>query len=133
MSFSPNYNKIVPIFIIVLTLLFSLLNYPSQFPSTDTEGSFVIERVIQVAEGVVNHLKKMTVNRPEEEKLVAEKLTVEAILSHIHYYRVHDYVEQIALINVMPTILQQHPQVTTPLHSINLQGWESFSLTNIFS
>lgn len=33
------------------------------------------------------------------------------MLRHIHYYRIHDYVEQIALLNTLPAFLKEHPEV----------------------
>jgi RAD51-like protein 2 len=50
----------------------------------------------------------MVENRSEEEKQIASAVTLESVLKNIHYYRVHDYVEQIALINVLPSVLQDH-------------------------
>jgi hypothetical protein len=41
----------------------------------------------------------------------AAALTVEDMLRHIHYYRIHDYVEQIALLNTLPAFLKEHPEV----------------------
>lgn len=34
------------------------------------------------------------------------------MLRHIHYYRIHDYVEQIALLNTLPAFLKEHPEVS---------------------
>ena len=67
---------------------------------------------MEIAEAVISHLQQMTVNRSEEEKQITNSLTMEKILSEISYYRVHDYVEQIALVNVLPSILHGNPQVT---------------------
>jgi len=36
------------------------------------------------------------------------------MLQHIYYYRIHDYVEQIALLNTLPAFLREHPEVTQP-------------------
>jgi len=77
----------------------------------DTEGSFVIERVVEIAEAVVHHLLEMTQNRNSTEQQFAQHLTVEEILAHIYYYRIHDYVEQIALVNVLPSILYQYSSI----------------------
>jgi len=77
----------------------------------DTEGSFVMERVIQVAQAASNHLVLMAENRMNCEKEEAKRFTLESVLSRIHYYRVHDYVEQIALINLLPSVLREKPEV----------------------
>lgn len=47
---------------------------------------------------------------PDIQQSVAA-ITLESVLSNINYYRVHDYVEQIALVNVLPSILSQKPNV----------------------
>lgn len=77
----------------------------------DTEGSFVVERVVEIAEAVVNHIHELAAGGTEEEQQTANNMTVESVLSRIHYYRVHDYVEQIALVNILPQLLQQHAPV----------------------
>jgi RAD51-like protein 2 len=70
----------------------------------------VIERVVEIAESMINHLRTLAENGTQEERIVANNLTLEAVLSNIIYYRVHDYVEQIALVNVLPKILRESHQ-----------------------
>ena len=79
----------------------------------DTEGSFVIERVVEMAEAAVHHIHTLAGQLPDvdRDKVIAE-FTLEQILKNILYYRVHDYVEQIALINLLPKmIMQEYPSV----------------------
>ncbi len=64
-----------------------------------------------MAQALVNHLRAMTEERTEEEKQAAANIKLETILQHIYFYRIHHYVEQIALINILPQFLQQHPKV----------------------
>ena len=40
-----------------------------------------------------------------------EEFTLEYALSRIHYYRCHDYIELVALVNLLPEIVAQHPKV----------------------
>ncbi len=37
--------------------------------------------------------------------------TMKGVLSGIHYYRCHDYIELVALVNLLPDIVSQHPKV----------------------
>ncbi len=40
-----------------------------------------------------------------------KEFTVEKVLSGIHYYRCHDYIELVALINLLPEVVKLHPKV----------------------
>jgi RAD51-like protein 2 len=71
----------------------------------DTEGSFVPERIEQMATGFLDHFSKTKIGR---EKM---KWTTEDILSNIYYYRLHSYVEQVSIINVLPSFLKEHENV----------------------
>nr|CCA23112.1 DNA repair protein RAD51 putative [Albugo laibachii Nc14] len=69
----------------------------------DSEGSFVIERVAQMAAHFV-----------EDYKLPGEEIsTRDDILRSIHYYRVHDYVEQMQVIQSLFNVLRQDPKICT--------------------
>ena len=41
----------------------------------------------------------------------AEGFTMEKVLAGIHYFRCHDYVELVALVNILPQFISQHPKV----------------------
>ena len=41
----------------------------------------------------------------------ASVLTVERVLSGIHYFRCHDYLELVALVNILPEFVAEHPKV----------------------
>lgn len=86
----------------------------------DTEGSFVVDRVVEIAEATVEYLSSMVQKKHntkgknamdseniEAEKQALQEFTTEKILGGIHYYRVHDYVEQTALVNLLPSLLSQ--------------------------
>lgn len=76
----------------------------------DTEGSFVPERVREMATALVTHLSELARENAEED--VQHTIpSVDNILEHIYYYRVHDYIEQIALIHQLPNIVQNDPLV----------------------
>ncbi|XP_024530648.1 DNA repair protein RAD51 homolog 3-like isoform X3 [Selaginella moellendorffii] len=62
----------------------------------DTEGSFMMERVLQMA---------------QRSALVTPDQSVESLLSHIFYFRVFDSTEQIATINSLNKFLEEHKEV----------------------
>ena len=41
----------------------------------------------------------------------ARQFTLEKVLAGIHYFRCHDYLELVALVNLLPEFLTQHPKV----------------------
>lgn len=41
----------------------------------------------------------------------ADQFTLETILAGMHYFRCHDYLELVALINVLPDFISKHPKV----------------------
>jgi len=76
----------------------------------DTEGSFVAERMQEIAEATVTHIQSIAEEtKTAEDIAAAEGFTVKSILSSIQYYRVHDFVEQVALVNILPMLLDQQP------------------------
>jgi RAD51-like protein 2 len=109
------------------------------FQQQDTEGSFMVERVVEIANALVQHLTAVTESlnnnnnnnnsnnnnnnnnnnsnnndskNNERDKILKTKLpAVEDILAHIYYYRVTDYIEQIALINILHEVLQKYRKV----------------------
>lgn len=68
----------------------------------DSEGSFTIERVVEMASALAGHLSEAAA----EKGLPA--VDMEYILGRIIYYRVHDYVEQLALVNTLPSLFAAH-------------------------
>jgi len=89
----------------------------------DTEGSFIVERVIEIAQGMIDRIaqeenfqnqdlgnqKKHSQQQKNSNEI--HNLTVEGILSRIHYFRVHDYIEEIALLNTLEEFINSHPNV----------------------
>jgi len=70
----------------------------------------VISRVVEIATATINWLQILA-EGDDEKQAKLEEFTLENILSHIHYYRIHDYIEQIALFNTLDDFLQSHPLV----------------------
>jgi RAD51-like protein 2 len=67
----------------------------------DSEGSFMPERVVSIANGLVKHLQSINLNRNYDISAV----TVESLLRGIHVFRVYDYIEQLAVINSLGSFL----------------------------
>jgi RAD51-like protein 2 len=71
----------------------------------DTEGSFMAPRVAEIAESFIKTIRvpyeglKATLDDKTRDKF--EKVTVESIMESIYYFRVHNYIEQLALVNVL--------------------------------
>ena len=106
--------------------------------SPDTEGSFIVERVVDIAKSAIQHLKgvaegsndagiyfereKECVCERERERETtlsfhigmlecADQFTLEAVLTGMHYFRCHDYLELVALVNILPDFISKHPKV----------------------
>uniref|UniRef100_A0ACB8ECX7 DNA repair protein rad51c n=1 Tax=Sphaerodactylus townsendi TaxID=933632 RepID=A0ACB8ECX7_9SAUR len=78
----------------------------------DTEGSFMVDRVVDLASACVQHCRLIAEMHPEEDQQAAlEAFTLENILSHIYYFRCHDYVELLAQIYLLPDFLAEHSKV----------------------
>ena len=41
----------------------------------------------------------------------ANQFTLETALAGMHYFRCHDYLELVALINILPDFISKHPKV----------------------
>jgi len=83
----------------------------------DTEGSFMTERAVEIADSLVVHIASLREHLENQQQQLESHvplpppLETPYILEHIYYYRIHDYIEQIALINVLPSFLTEHPYV----------------------
>ena len=78
----------------------------------DTEGSFMPERMHQIAEGLVRHMH-MSAKQHEnvDERLSATtRLTADRILSKIWCFRVHDHTEQICTIKRLGHFIREHKE-----------------------
>ncbi|KAK7485386.1 hypothetical protein BaRGS_00023334 [Batillaria attramentaria] len=75
----------------------------------DTEGSFIIERVVDVATATADHCRRMAAQL--DNSLDVDSYNFESILSGIHYFRCHDYIELLATLHTLTNFIQQHPKV----------------------
>ncbi|CAK7291216.1 DNA repair protein RAD51 homolog 3 [Vulpes lagopus] len=78
----------------------------------DTEGSFMVDRVVDLATACIQHLHLIAGRHMGEEHSKAlEDFTLENILSHIYYFRCHDYTELLAQVYLLPDFLSEHSKV----------------------
>ncbi|XP_053706582.1 DNA repair protein RAD51 homolog 3 [Synchiropus splendidus] len=75
----------------------------------DTEGSFVIQRLKDLAAAAVRHCSLLVENSEQEAAMAT--FTVEHILANVFIVRCHDYVELIAESLLLPEFLSRHPRV----------------------
>ncbi|XP_021086728.1 DNA repair protein RAD51 homolog 3 isoform X2 [Mesocricetus auratus] len=78
----------------------------------DTEGSFMVDRVVTLANACIQHLHLIAgTHMDEEHQKALEGFTLENILSHIYYFRCHDYTELLAQVYLLPDFLSNHSKV----------------------
>ncbi|KAL9826519.1 DNA repair protein RAD51 homolog 3 [Geothlypis trichas] len=78
----------------------------------DTEGSFMVDRVVDIAAACVKHCHLIAEAQQEEDHGKAlETFSVENILSHIYYFRCRDYTELLAQVYLLPEFLAEHSKV----------------------
>ncbi|XP_069134640.1 DNA repair protein RAD51 homolog 3-like isoform X1 [Argopecten irradians] len=73
----------------------------------DTEGGFMVERLVDIVQASVDCCKQMAGQDSEE----LPEFSLENLLSRIYYYRCHDYSELQATIHLLPDIVEKHPKV----------------------
>ncbi|XP_063809969.1 DNA repair protein RAD51 homolog 3 isoform X2 [Pseudophryne corroboree] len=78
----------------------------------DTENSFMVERLVDIANACVQHCCLITqANQQDDHKIAMQRFTLDNILSHIYYFCCHDYIELLAQMYVLPDLLAQHPKI----------------------
>ncbi|KAK3737466.1 hypothetical protein QZH41_008352 [Actinostola sp. cb2023] len=83
----------------------------------DTEGSFIVERVADIASAAIKHLENVidSADLDESERNLQidslQEFQVEKILSRIYVFRCHEYIQLIALSHLLPEFLKEHPKV----------------------
>lgn len=80
----------------------------------DTEGSFMVERVLEMSKAVLSHLKTMVATHQRPAQVEAAKAFTEGaemFLNGIHVMRVHDYTEQLSAVARLPGLIQANPKV----------------------
>ncbi|XP_061746030.1 DNA repair protein RAD51 homolog 3-like [Nerophis ophidion] len=75
----------------------------------DTEGSFVVQRVVDIAAAAVRHCSLLADDADQRDAMTT--FNVDNILSNIFLVRCHDYVELLAEVYLLPDFLSAHPQV----------------------
>lgn len=78
----------------------------------DTEGSFMIERVVDIADACIRHLNKLANhNGTTSQKDAVSKISRDSMLANVHFFRVRDYTEQLAVTQMLPSFVNSHPEV----------------------
>ncbi|WCJ22871.1 DNA repair and recombination protein RadA [Euphorbia peplus] len=77
----------------------------------DTEGSFMVERVLQVAEACVEDMAEYSKFLHKGMQTCEAGMQSKDILGNIYYFRVCSYTEQIALINYLDKFISEHRDV----------------------
>ncbi|KAM9455376.1 DNA repair protein RAD51 homolog 3 isoform 2-T2 [Clarias gariepinus] len=75
----------------------------------DTEGGFVVQRLVAVAKAAVEHCVALA--EDEEQRKALESFTVEKILSGVFLVRCQDHVELLAELHLLHDFLRKRPQV----------------------
>lgn len=78
----------------------------------DTEGSFAPNRCLHMATAFCKHLAKVAAVRKDQKKIEdTHKLDPHTILERIHYFRVRDSTEQLAVTETLVSFVASHPNV----------------------
>jgi len=79
--------------------------------ATDTEGSFMVERALQIAEACVEDMEEYTGYMHKHFQANQVQMKPEDILENIFYFRVCSYTEQIALVNHLEKFISENKDV----------------------
>ncbi|XP_057726145.1 DNA repair protein RAD51 homolog 3 isoform X1 [Arachis stenosperma] len=77
----------------------------------DTEGSFMVERVLQIAEACIEDMSEYSHHFHNNVQDCEVKMHPNSILENIFYFRVCSYTEQIALVNYLDKFIEEHKDV----------------------
>jgi len=84
----------------------------------DTEGGFMIDRVVDIANATIKHCKCLAPDniKPDSDELPAKKieqeeLSLDTILSGIHYFRCLDDIEVMSVVHKLANFLNQHKSI----------------------
>ncbi|KAH1068384.1 hypothetical protein GLYMA_03G027600v4 [Glycine max] len=77
----------------------------------DTEGSFMVERVLQIAEACIEDMAEYSRHFHKDFQACDVKMHPNNILENIFYFRVCSYTEQIALINYLDKFITENKDV----------------------
>ncbi|XP_050386473.1 DNA repair protein RAD51 homolog 3 [Argentina anserina] len=100
----------------------------------DTEGSFMVERALQIAEASVVNMSRGSGILRKESQACQVQIHPTDILENIYYFRICTYTEQIAVINYLDQFISEHKDVKIVIiDSITFhfrQDFEDFALRN---
>lgn len=78
----------------------------------DTEGGFVTDRVVDFVSATVKHCNYIASGENDNDiQTAVSTMTVEKLLAGIHVYSCHDSTQLLAVVNLLPDLLVQHPKV----------------------
>lgn len=77
----------------------------------DTEGSFMVERVYQIAEACVANIMENHVPQRKDARVCQKTMQCNSFLENIFYFRICSYTEQIAAINYLDKFIEEHKDV----------------------
>ncbi|XP_077338356.1 DNA repair protein RAD51 homolog 3 isoform X3 [Lithobates pipiens] len=94
----------------------------------DTESSFRVERLVEIANACVLHCSLITQAHQEEgHSLAMQRFTANNILSQIYYFSCQDYIELLAHIHTLKDFLAKHLKVIlTNQMTTRIEPRESF-------
>lgn len=82
----------------------------------DTEGSFMVERVAEMAQALSDHMARIAKRvgaGPDSHhvRAAAVNLTADRLLQGIHVFRAHNQVEQMCIINSLAAFMKTHTNI----------------------
>ncbi|XP_050157007.1 DNA repair protein RAD51 homolog 3-like isoform X5 [Malus sylvestris] len=77
----------------------------------DTEGSFMVERALQIAKASIVEMSNYTELLKKKNRVCQVDIQPTDILDNIFYFRICTYTEQIALINYLDKFILEHKDV----------------------
>lgn len=77
----------------------------------DTEGSFMVERALQIAEGCVEDMLTSSYVKSRDGQANHIVLDPKQFLANIFYFRICSYTEQIGLVNHLEKFISEHKDV----------------------
>ncbi|GAB2230873.1 hypothetical protein Droror1_Dr00015168 [Drosera rotundifolia] len=77
----------------------------------DTEGSFMVERALQIAEGCVKDVMENNHIQQTDAENIQANLRPDNFLANIFYFRICSYTEQIGLISYLEKFVSEHKDV----------------------
>lgn len=77
----------------------------------DTEGSFMVERALQLAEACIEDMREYDSFLRKENRSYQFEMQPNDFLSNIFYFRVCSYTEQIAIVNYLEKFISEHEDV----------------------